>query len=407
MSDPQRDLVVACAQSEPGDRSTWLILADWLEERGDERAHWLTLVYGREVPSLLELRAFHRWQQSQPRFFPQYQHSDAGWLVVRPSPRDLPELASLMPHVWPTQVMVDVKTMSECRRLLRWFRNPQIPPWGQIGLRIGITLFERVSTDLWGLPLRRLELLPDAGFEACEWNVDLPELPKLQSLSALELVRIAEYPLRQIWSHSNLRSANLSAVGTYALSEIPKWGAAPRWHSLEWKLIDRNEAWQWPSLPQLPDLRELRMTNCVSDLFSLAFAPNLGALEYHGLDEWEPANMEPIVQQSGLMQLVLGKELRFRPGSLARLGELPNLRELILRENRHLTDADLVELQACRQLETLDLTGCRQLGSRGLEAVAAIPSLRGVGLRDCFRMDRATVEAVQARRPDCQFWFLD
>jgi uncharacterized protein (TIGR02996 family) len=342
-SDTLTGLLLA-AQAEPeGDDTTRLVLADYLDERGDPRG---------AMVRLSTALAHHRpgdpeWHDLGERLEAWQQRHQADWLGKQ-------------------------GTVTLHRGLVRL-------ELGDAALS-GRTLASRLRSALeqgWVVALRT-----HFSGRSLERTISLGRLARVAELEAGEFTRADRDRLGGL---THLRGLALrcgyKTRGSAGLGFLANLRRLQRF-----KLAFRGEPVE-PLLPlaSLGGLRELALTGCgeltSEHLSVLAQLPNLASLE---LTECPltPAILVQVGSLHGLRRLTLGRCSELRPHNLNHLCELSQLSQVILFDCERLTDEWLEALARLPQLSSLRLHSAAST-ERGLEPLAALSNLRALTLDAC------------------------
>jgi hypothetical protein len=81
---------------------------------------------------------------------------------------------------------------------------------------------------------------------------------------------------------------------------------------------------------------------------------------------------------------------------LAAIAQLPSLTTLSLRDCRRITDTGLEHLTYNRRLQSLDLGGCLNISGAGLAAIAQLPALTTLNFWGCSRITTDDIQQLPA-----------
>jgi Leucine-rich repeat (LRR) protein len=292
----------------------WLVLADWLDERGDPRAELTRHIADRNA---VECR---HWLKAHA----------AEWFGP------LPSEIQLTTNGWEPELMVSLG------------KQKKVPARVAQALGAGWLTLQCDRQLLPQLPrLRRLHLPSNA------LAADLTSLPTetIQTLRILNCRRLSKAGFRQLFGCPQLRELHIAFPRTLADADLAPLANCSTLRSLR---LDNCSLLTGSTIGKLTGLRRLEFRHCPTlSIPGLNQLRDLSALE-HLAFHFSPSKAPP----------------------LGRLPALPNLRSLDLGHNGSLRDSGLACLSRFPQLERLNLTSCYRITLQALAALAEPSALR-------------------------------
>lgn len=151
-------------------------------------------------------------------------------------------------------------------------------------------------------------------------------------------------------------------------------------------------------LPQLPDLKVLNLEESQVTSDGLDAILPLKSIKTLSLRDTPVTDITPLAELPHLEELNLNFS-RCRGEHLSSASELKHV-TVLLAGYLEVTDAEVVELAECSQLEELSIAASH-LGEHGLQPLTALQNLKTLVLSDA-RYDAADLKAFEAARPEVQ-----
>jgi hypothetical protein len=234
----------------------------------------------------------------------------------------------------------------------------------------------------------------------------LAKLPRLRILDLSGCPALTDAGLAHVGKIAGLKS--LSVWGP-VLTEagLEKLGGLRKLETLRLDLQDQPLGLN--SLNGLSNLEELQLSRLTDASFtSLSGAPKLKKLSLVQCQQLSSAGLKHVGDFRSLEVLYFALMPGLDDDALARIAELPKLRELVIQgQMSRLSDSGLEALSRSSSLRTLFLFGCPKLTDEGLAHLAALKNIGQINLEG-YQPDQFSSQAVDDLRaglPKCRFHF--